>query len=336
MTDFLPPDLPVITPANADRVAPIVAIPHQWGANTVAFSPDGELLAIGHESLQVWSLLTGDLEFVLQGGEGVIQDAAFRPDGSLIATAAADGTVRLWAAFDGEQVNLLRSYRMVVRSVAFRPDGVLLAAGTGNFSGDDPKDNAAHVWDARLNWLETVLHEPEDQICVAFSPDGALLAAGEERGNLWLWDARTLDCLTCLETPRGQNVTGRSSGGVSHLAFSPASALLAAGGHSALSERGGAIFLWDTGGRALRATLTDNSERVCGVAFNPAGSLIASGGIDGVNAASALRLWEVRSGAVIATLAGHDKPIARVAFSPDGTLIASAAGDGALLWGARG
>jgi hypothetical protein len=57
MPSFLPPRLPVITPENAGRLAPLAELPHQWGANTVAFSPDRTLIASGAgDDVMLWGV----------------------------------------------------------------------------------------------------------------------------------------------------------------------------------------------------------------------------------------------------------------------------------------
>jgi WD40 repeat protein len=333
MTGFLPWSLAVIAPENVGHLALLGEIPHKWGANSVAFSPDGEILATGQASLQLWRLPEGGREFVLQAGDGVIQDIMFKPDGSLLATAAGDHTVRLWDIEIGIPMKVLSSHRTLLYSVAFSPDGSRVAAGSGNFSGEQMADNVVHVWDERMNWHNHVLNEPRDQVCVVFSPEGLLLAAGEEDGGIWLWDAETLDCVRYLDAP---DAAEHGNEGVVRLAFSPDGAMLAAGGHSVLSARGGAVFLWDVARGQLLDVLCDDSEDVWGVGFSPAGTLIVSGGLEAVNGPSAVRLWNARDGRLLAVLDGHNKPIECVTFNPAGTLIASSGGDGVLLWGVRG
>ena len=66
-------------------------------AVSVAFSPDGSLLAAGGDALLVWDTATGALLFELEIGVlNTINDLAFSADGALLAGGLRDGTVRIW------------------------------------------------------------------------------------------------------------------------------------------------------------------------------------------------------------------------------------------------
>jgi WD40 repeat protein len=70
-----------------------------------------------------------------------VRGVAFSPDGTRLATAGEDQTVRVWDAHTGHQVLELKGHRHWVACVAFSPDGMRLA--TGGFDG------LARPWDAR-------------------------------------------------------------------------------------------------------------------------------------------------------------------------------------------
>jgi len=70
---------------------------------SVALSPDGSLLVLGHflGNLSVWTVLTGELIAVDSTTPEMIMDVAFNHAGDLFATGSIDGAIRLWdpAAF---------------------------------------------------------------------------------------------------------------------------------------------------------------------------------------------------------------------------------------------
>src|SRR5262245_12637097 len=65
----------------------------------------------------------------LRGHTADVMDVAFTPDGTLLATASVDGTVRLWRVDDGGLVGTL-SHPEGITSMALSPDGRLLVTGS--------------------------------------------------------------------------------------------------------------------------------------------------------------------------------------------------------------
>ncbi len=66
----------------------------------------------------------------LTGHTSVVRSVAFSPDGRLLASGSFDNTIKLWEVSSGSLVRTLTGHTNSVRSVAFSPDGRLLASGS--------------------------------------------------------------------------------------------------------------------------------------------------------------------------------------------------------------
>jgi WD40 repeat protein/subtilase family serine protease len=280
---------------------------HSDLVHSVAFSPDGSLLASGSwdYTIKLWRVSDGALVRTLTH-TGLVTSVAFSPDGSLLASGGGygDATIKLWRVSDGALVRTLTGHTGEVRSVSFSPDGRLLASGSWDYT--------IKLWRVSDGALVRTLTHTGLVHSVAFSPDGSLLASGSgDAIKLW----RVSDGALV------RTLTGHTDW-VSSVAFSPDGSLIASG------SRDATIKLWRVSDGALVATLTGHTSWVYSVAFSPDGSLIASGSWD-----YTIKLWRVSDGALVRTLRGHTREVTSVAFSPDGSLLASGSGDRTIeLW----
>jgi WD40 repeat protein/serine/threonine protein kinase len=201
----------------------------------VTFDPTGRyLVREGPEhTVQVRDADTGNVVGVL-GRHGLqIWGMAFSPDGSRLATASNDGTVRVWA-WDPDHLGHEQKpeLELGVRvdgygdRVAFSPDGRCLATGG--------EGSSVKIWDARTGAVrQTLLGHSLDVFAVAFSRDGRWLATAGEDTTVRVWNTSTW---TLRRTLRGH------TGLVMSLAFSPDGRRLASG------SRDHTMKVWDTAG----------------------------------------------------------------------------------------
>jgi WD40 repeat protein len=161
---------------------------HFTPVDCVAQSATAGLVASGGEegAVLLWDRNNGQFRQSLLGHLGPIKALAFTPDGSLLVSASADGTLNIWRP-DG---NLLWTYRdsnplPPFRCLAFRPQTRLMAAGTG--------DGRVILLD--VDRREVLAREDTDGTavqCLAFSPGGEWLAAGTAAGHVHCWHSHTL------------------------------------------------------------------------------------------------------------------------------------------------
>lgn len=73
-------------------------------------------------------ILTGETRLVMKGHSDDVRRIAYSRDGSLIATASDDTTVRIWSTESGYSLHVLRDHTDVVHGVAFSPSGLHLVS----------------------------------------------------------------------------------------------------------------------------------------------------------------------------------------------------------------
>ena len=245
-------------------------------------------------------------ELVLQSGHAMRVDGiAFSPDGSLLASASADNTVKLWDVATNREVRTLAGHAVGAKAVAFSPNGQLLASGS--------LDGEVKIWDVATGRELRNLTGNGSVSAVAFSSDGRWLAVGNMGNSIKLWDAST--------GSEAHTLSGHT-GPITTLAFSPDNRWLASGSADKT------IKLWDaTTGREAR-TLTGHTDRINSVVFSPDGQWLASGSFD-----TKIKLWKVSNGREQRTMVGGPHKILTVAFSPDGrSLISGSVNKTIKLW----
>ena len=276
---------------------------HDWGVNSVAFSPDGRFIVSGSEdqTIKLWDAADGTLLKTFKGHENSVSSVAFSPDGRLVISGSGDNTLKLWDAADGALLKTFKGHDSGVSSVAFSPDGHFIVSGSGDKDNSlGSADNTLKLWDAASGALLKTLKGHDGTVSsVAFSPDGRFIVSGSWDNTIKLWDAADGALLKTFEG-HGDDV--------SSVAFSPDGRFIVSG------SQDNTLKLWDAANGALLKTLEGHDGLVQSVAFSPDGRFIVSGSID-----KTVKLWATSTGALLATyfvVDGRD-----VAYTPDSRFV---------------
>jgi WD40 repeat protein len=213
----------------------------------------------------------------ITGHTGPVDALTFSPDGTTLASASWDGTIRLWEAATGHpRGRPITGHAQPadwapdpVTGVAFSPDGKTLASAAD--------DSTVRLWDVATGQPRghPLTGHTDSVNEVAFSPDQKTLASASDDGTMRLWDVAT-------GQPRGHPLTGHTTF-VNGVTFSPDGTILAS------ASDDGTVRLWDVATGHLRGEpLTGHTGAVNDVAFSPDGKTLASAGFDGT-----VRLWNV-------------------------------------------
>jgi WD40 repeat protein len=177
---------------------------------TVAFSPDGSLLAAGSQDGTVLLLpievgggraSLGKPEGQLSGSSGAIESVAFSPDGHTVAGGAADGTVRLWDTRDPNNptgLTTLFGQSQAVVGVAFSSNGSTLASSAA--------DHTIRLWnvaDPKAPTALVTLAGPSDPTGVVFEPGTGTVVGSAADGTALFWDtdAAAVAARICASNP---------------------------------------------------------------------------------------------------------------------------------------
>ena len=297
---------------------------------TAEFSPTGDLILL-HTAGQV-SLLNSATGEQVDTLPGFILDTTFSADGSTLATASQDRSVRLWACRDGRyHCFKTLEFSDSVCSVRFHPREHILLAIT---------DSDQLILRDLDRGTERSAPLQRRNCTADFSPDGTQILLRTFFGVDGVWDTRTLrpadpgiDGLVGFQcarySPDGKkllllsynNAVIRNLASGQDLADLCADMLLSyeAGCFSPDGRRvalgdGSSVKIYDSFSGALLLTLSAALPHTADAQYSPNGRLVITAGSDGT-----ARLWDMERRVCLRQLKGNDGALLGAAFSPDGS-----------------
>ena len=294
------------------------------GVASVAFSPDGDLVAGCNWENLVKIYRTETLDVTVTIDLESRARLAFSPDGKTLATATGRGdraaetgaNVRLWEVATGNEAFSCEGELLHISCLAFSPDGKLVVAGgTVVEHRVAPSPDGKPVIEGNLS-VEVNAEEGR----VISSADGKPAAEQDVTvpriamvGRVICWDVATREKAHVLDAQGGT---------VAALAFSPDGATMATGGMDKM------VRLWEISSGEVKKTLEGHEDWVVSIAFSPDGTMLATGSTD-----HTARLWDIQSGEPLASVVADTESVRSLAFSPDGGRLVTIGREGSpKLW----
>ncbi len=311
---------------------------HKARVRQVLFTPDGSKLITGSNgnhlgteknvlnvkmsgldnSVRIWNLESGKqirhFDFTASRVFGV-QGLSVSLDGKYVAACTSWDWLHpwmcpwiyVWEISSGERKRFVQhSEQVFLPAITFSGDGeTFRVAHSGK---------KIHSWSVRTGEDEGADDFDKEAFPLTFAPNGKLLVGGDDKGNVWLWDAKN-----------GKKVATLSG----HVKPPRAAAVSKDGTRVVTCAEDFSVRLWEIETEKELTVVKGLDSVARTVAISPDGTRFVTGHDDG-----AVRLWDAKTGKELTGFTGHTGKVLSVAISPNGRRAASGGEDTTVrVWG---
>lgn len=284
---------------------------------SISFSPDKKHLvtssmACEDDELKIWDIDTGRIIHKLKGHTDYVAEVSYSPDGSLIASASGDGTIRIWDSAKNETIKVLtdtsaENGQTAFTSVLFNPKEKQVAATLYN--------GEIVVWDL---YSGTVVSKMTHGNCIKsidYSQDGKKIISGSINQDVKVWDAS--------EGKLEMTLKGHT-GIINSVKYSTD------GKHIVSASEDKSIICWDAETGKIEWQTRGFDGKICCLAFSNDGRQLVATTCDWEKP---IVVCDSLTGEILVAYNGLPAPANAVSCRPDGEGFATVGPDGAIyLW----
>jgi RNA polymerase sigma factor (sigma-70 family) len=268
---------------------------------SLAFSPNGKVLALGGHALHVWRVETGELVHFENDEDHPVLKLEFSGDGKILAMTRVDEDHLQLLEVNSWRKRAPFMSRRAIMAFAL-PDHKTLVAVERATAEENSRSLGLYDLATGQQLRKFEGHRGEVHGLV-LSPDGETLATSSSDRTIRIWDVATGKERQTL--PADRYALGA-------LTFAPDRKTLA------WANSAGQIRIWSLATGTAFPPATGHQGVVTSVALSANGNTLFSAGTDGT-----VRIWDAGTGKELGRLGGHDGPVAALALSPNGKRLAS-------------
>ena len=227
---------------------------------------------------------SGGSPLTVSGHAAELTDIDCNSEGTLLASASKDGTVKLWDVSSGIEVRSVQVCKKgSVMAVAFHPQGQIIATISS--------DGYLRVWDVSTGAMKKQIKAHSQKLlCMSFNRAGDKIAVGSEKDGvaIWRWETKVEPVL----------LNDEESGRINAVAFDPTGKYLATGGKAKL------IRIWNLDQQRIDKTLAGHWGMINAIEFSPDGQRLVSAASDWT-----IAVWNVSEEREIKRLRKHPSQV---------------------------